>query len=77
MKIFKLEKREVLDKIYCDVCGVCCTDDNFGTETASLTAEWGYRSKKDGKIYQIDICENCFDATIIFFKNRKKDLCSE
>lgn len=77
MKIFKLEKKEVLDKIYCDVCGECCTDENYGTESATLSVEWGYGSKKDGESYNVDLCEFCFDATISFLKERKKELHSE
>ena len=77
MKIFKLQQKEVLDKVYCDVCGECCTDENFGTESARLSAQWGYSSKKDGESYNVDLCESCFDATISFFKKRKKELHSE
>lgn len=71
-KIFKIEPTEVIDKVYCDVCGECCTDENFGTESATLSAKWGYNSKKDGEEYNIDICENCFDITIKFLKKHRK-----
>ena len=63
--------------IYCDVCGECCTDDTYGTERATLSAQWGYMSKKDGDTYHVDLCEYCFDATISFLKQRKKELHSE
>ena len=53
------------------------TDENFGTESATLSAQWGYLSKKDGDTYNVDLCESCFDATISFLKQRKKDLHSE
>ena len=77
MKIFKIEPREVIDRIYCDVCGECCTDDNCGTESALLSAQWGYMSKKDGDTYSVDLCESCFDTTIGFLKQRKRELHSE
>ncbi len=77
MKTFKTKKCEVIDKFYCDVCGECCTTDNFGTEIASLSANWGYSSKKDGKSYQIDLCENCFDMTLTYLKNKKKEFNQE
>lgn len=72
MKIFKLEPKEVIDKIYCDVCGECCTDENYGTESATLSAQWGYSSKKDGETYQIDLCEDCFDNTVSYLKSIRK-----
>ena len=72
MKTFKLQQKEILDRIFCDVCGECCTDDNCGTESATLSAQWGYLSKKDGQTYQIDLCENCFDMTLKFLKEQRK-----
>ena len=77
MKIFKETTVKKISEIYCDVCEECCTDENFGTESASLSAEWGYGSKKDGESYHVDLCESCFDATISFLKQRKKELHSE
>ena len=62
---------------YCDVCGECCTDETYGTESATLSAQWGYMSKKDGYTYNVDLCECCFDATISFLKQRKQELHSE
>jgi hypothetical protein len=70
----KLAKSKVM---YCDVCGECCTDETYGTESATLSAQWGYMSKKDGDTYHVDLCESCFDATISFLKQRKKELHSE
>ena len=63
--------------MYCDVCGECCTDEKYGTESATLSAQWGYLSNKDGDTYNVDLCESCFDATISFLKQRKKELHSE
>ena len=72
MRTFKNKTVKVLDKIYCDVCGLCCTDDNFGDEYATLEASWGYNSLKDGTKYDIQLCEQCFDETLQFIKNRRK-----
>lgn len=71
-KIFKLKPVEVLHEVYCDVCGECCTDEDFGTESATLSAQWGYSSGKDGKEYNIDLCEDCFDMTLRFLKKHRK-----
>lgn len=72
MKTFKQELKQSIDKIYCDMCGSCCTDDNFGTECATVEAVWGYNSKKDGVEYDIQLCERCFDETIEFIRHTRK-----
>ena len=82
-KQIMMEDAAVLNKLanntvmYCDVCGECCTDETYGTESATLSAQWGYSSNKDGDTYNVDLCESCFDATISFLKQRKKELHSE
>lgn len=71
MKTYKRAfiKRE--DKVYCDVCGGLCTQDNFGSEYASLEASWGYASRSDGTKYNIQICETCFYDVITWMKERR------
>ena len=71
MRTYKREYRKVPDKILCDVCGNCCTTDNVGTECAFIDAAWGYGSKKDGSRYDIHLCENCFDDTLEYLRNRR------
>lgn len=73
MRTYKKEYREVKDKVYCDMCGLCCTDDNFGDEYANLEADWGYNSSKDGSRFNIQLCEMCFDETLEFIKNSRKE----
>lgn len=72
MKTYKIVKKKVLDKTYCDICGSCCTDENCGDEYATLEALWGYSSRKDGSKYEIHLCENCFDETIQEMKNKRQ-----
>jgi|688.fasta_scaffold245943_3 hypothetical protein len=72
MKTHKKEYKQVIDKIYCDMCGSCCTDDNFGTECANLEAVWGYLSSKDGSKFDIQLCERCFDDVLEWIKNQRK-----
>jgi len=77
MRTYKKVEKESIDQVYCDVCGECCTSAIFGTESALISANWGYSSKKDGQTYKIDLCEDCFDLTIIFLKNRKREINQE
>lgn len=67
MKKTKKVECQKLDEVLCDICGKSCkkTCDN---EFASLTATWGYDSKKDLLRHNIDLCEDCFDKTIEFLK---------
>ena len=69
MKIFKSKKVQIVDEVVCDVCGESCKDLNFGNEHATLTADWGYASKKDGERYSVDLCEKCFEKTVQFLQS--------
>jgi hypothetical protein len=62
---------EVVDDVTCDVCGKSCKDHMDNMEQATLSAYWGYSSKKDGQNYEVDICENCFDKTLEFLSKLK------
>lgn len=72
MKTHKKEYKQVIDKIYCDMCGLCCTDDNFGNEYATIEASWGYGSSKDGSKFDIQLCEKCFDDVLELIKKKRK-----
>lgn len=71
MKTYKKAYRKVEDKTFCDICGECCTLEQFGTECATLEALWGYASKQDGSKYEIHLCEDCFMITISFLRNQR------
>jgi hypothetical protein len=73
MKTYKTKEIRVIDKIYCDTCGNCCTDDNLCSEYAVLEASWGYNSRKDGERSELHICENCFDDIINWINTRRKN----
>ena len=72
LKTYKKVTKKAVDKIYCDICGSCCTDDNCGDEYATLEALWGYCSSKDTSKYEIHLCERCFDETIQEMKNKRQ-----
>ena len=72
LKTYKKVTKKAVDKIYCDICGSCCTDDNCGDEYATLEALWGYCSSKDESKFDIQICERCFDETLEWMRQKRK-----
>jgi hypothetical protein len=73
LKTYKKITTRREDKVYCDACGGVCTEDNFGSDYATLEAAWGYNSKSDGLKFEIQLCEDCFyDLLKIIEKKRKK-----
>lgn len=76
MKTYKTVKRKIEDTVRCDMCDYLCTIDQFGSEYATLEATWGYGSKKDGKKYDIQLCELCFDKIIQYIKKHRKEYLS-
>lgn len=76
MKTYKKKLQKVVDEVYCDACGENCTIEEpcKEYEFATIEANWGYFSNQDGSYYNIDICENCFNETIKFLKNKRKQV---
>jgi len=70
---------KVLTDVICDSCGKSCKvylDINrraFGFEYMTLSATWGYNSKKDLEKWSADICEQCVDEKFKFIKFKKED----
>jgi len=71
MRTYKKVLKNIEDKVYCDICGKSCSDLNFGSEYAVVEALWGYLSKKDGKKFDIQTCEACFDELIGWMRERR------
>ncbi|WP_196797991.1 hypothetical protein [Colwellia sp. PAMC 21821] len=67
MKVYAEKLVEtVVDKI-CDVCeqSVMIEVNKYKyEESGELRANFGYGSKEDGKIYQLDLCESCFKTAL-------------
>lgn len=78
MKKYKTRQAKVLVDVCCDICGNSCKhkhiipDDECSPgivqdqdcEYATLSATWGYFSRKDGESYHLDLCEDCFDELV-------------
>lgn len=70
MKKYVKKTFDDLDDILCDVCGSSCKK-VYNIESASISVQWGYESKKDGQYFDVDLCESCFDKTIEFLSGIK------
>lgn len=87
MRKYKTRQVKALIDIYCDICNKRCkrdsdwiavadadaplTEKDF--ELATLSATWGYNSRKDGESYHADICENCFDKVVAHINQLRAD----
>lgn len=76
MRKFRKRLRSEVSDIVCDVCGrSCLTDCSMGdpamAEYATLEAQWGYCSKRDGERYQCEMCEDCFERVSAFVDSLK------
>lgn len=71
MRLYKKKLKKSLSDIRCDICKVSCKSSIGDYEHATISAQWGYCSRKDGEEYHIDICENCFDKVIQFVESLK------
>lgn len=68
MEIKQLKQVEVVTDVLCDVCNQL-TQLEFGT----LSANWGYDSKHDGEIYELQLCEKCFFYALATLKKERVD----
>jgi hypothetical protein len=69
--------QEVLLDISCDICGKSCQRLlQYGSppicdyEYATLSATWGYDSKKDQEEHEFHICEDCYDKMVKYIKKQ-------
>jgi hypothetical protein len=73
MKLFRWVAREVqeVDDIVCNRCGkTTSTAAGYGGfEAATLSARWGYGSRKDTQVHEAHLCETCYDAVIETFEH--------
>jgi hypothetical protein len=75
MKIFKEQRRRVVDDVSCDICGKSTTNNtNVGPDYATLESCWGYGSKHDGSKYDIELCETCFFEVLNFIKDKRRKI---
>ena len=67
-KVYKNVPVPQVSEVICDCCHKSCNV--FGTrEFASLTATWGYCSKKDFIRWECDLCEDCADKVKAFIES--------
>jgi len=62
------EKREV-EQVVGYVCDICCKECPHG-EHATLHAQWGFDSSKDGEVHECHMCEVCYDQIKVLINQR-------
>lgn len=70
----KEQKEAELTKVLCNQCGKeLVVEDGIVKEGCfSIDYEFDYFSNKDGYIYSLDLCEECFDKWIKGFDTQPK-----
>ena len=61
-----------LKDIICNRCGKSCVSPHHSDQTgkvtcyesATLMANWGYGTDKDGETHRANLCESCYDYVI-------------
>lgn len=78
MFVNKLASVSVISQVVCDGCSASCGDrESAGFvdfEFATLSANWGYSSRRDGESCLLHLCENCFDIVVQALDRRKTAL---
>ena len=77
MKKYKTRQTRTLVDICCDVCGKSCKNEHARDydddqelhedgdfEYGTVSATWGYFSRKDGESHSAILCETCFDDVV-------------
>lgn len=61
--------------VICDVCKQSCIDnEGINLEYATLCADWGYGSGKDGTSWLCHICSKCADLIHDFIESKGGDI---
>lgn len=70
MKQFEEQLSIKVSDVICDLCHQS-TKDNIGNfEYATLIANWGYSSSKDGDSDEFHYCEKCYDLLLDFIQGQ-------
>lgn len=74
MKKYKKVLKDEMSDLICDICHQSCFScgeespwrNVTNAEYATLEANWGYFSNKDGESFSCEMCESCFDKVVKF-----------
>jgi hypothetical protein len=72
MKITGKIEVEAVTDVVCDVCQLSTRVQNGGLQFATLRANWGFGSKHDGELYELQLCEDCFFQTVAQIKQNRR-----
>lgn len=66
MRKYKEENGGTLTQVVCNQCGKELKIENgiLKEGVFSVKAEFGYFSRKDGRVHEFDLCEDCYDAFV-------------
>lgn len=69
MRKYQAGQEKVLKQVLCNQCGRELRVEDGYLREGCFTADtvFGYFSKKDGKNYHFDLCEECYDRLIARF----------
>ena len=75
MKVYAEKLVETLVDKICDVCEQSVmieVNKHKYEECGELKASFGYGSKEDGKVYQLDLCESCFKTALYALRDQRR-----
>jgi hypothetical protein len=75
MKVYAEKLVETLVDKICDVCEQSVmieVNEHKYEECGELKASFGYGSKEDGKVYQLDLCESCFKTALNALRDQRR-----
>nr|WP_028944742.1 hypothetical protein [Pseudomonas vranovensis] len=72
MKITGRVEVEAVTDVQCDMCQSSTLVASGGLQFATLRAHWGFGTQHDGERYELHLCEQCFFATLAYFKQERR-----
>lgn len=69
MRRYREETGAELTQLVCNKCGKELKIENgiLKEGVFSVKAEFGYFSRKDGRVHEFDLCEDCYDEMVAQF----------
>ena len=74
IKEVKKVEQAVVTQVKCDMCdsSVESATENAIPEFGTLSANWGYGSKRDGECVEYHLCESCFQRLELYIEQERR-----